>query len=67
MITPLRLALTAAVVLAASTARAQSQPSEDAGGYRWQIAATDVAFIGAAAGGLALEGRACWTTCRPTC
>jgi len=57
MITPLRLALTAAVVLAASTARARSQPSEDAGGYRWQIAATDVAFIGAAAGGLALEGR----------
>jgi hypothetical protein len=57
MSTPLRLALTAAVLLAASTARAQSQPTEEAGGYRWQIAATDVAFIGATAGGLALEGR----------
>lgn len=57
MSTPLRLALTAAVLLAASTARAQSQSAEDAGGYRWQIAATDVAFIGATAGGLALEGR----------
>ena len=56
MIKTIRIALPVALLLAATSARAQSEAAA-AAGYRWQVAATDVAAIGAAAAGFALEGR----------
>jgi hypothetical protein len=58
MTTTIRFALPVALLLAvASSARAQTPPADGESNYRWQVAATDAAVIGAGLAGFALEGR----------
>jgi hypothetical protein len=52
----IRFALPIALLLAATTARAQSEPAPT-GSYRWQATATDAAAVTAAVAGFALEGK----------
>ncbi len=54
----IRFALPVALLLAAATgARAQTPPADGGSNYRWQVATTDAAAIGAGLTGFALEGR----------
>ena len=58
MTTTLRFAIPVALLLViAPRARAQTAPTDGGSNYRWQVAATDAAVIGAGVAGFALEGR----------
>jgi hypothetical protein len=55
--TTIRIALPIALLLAAATARAQSEPSPAARSYHWQATVADAAAMTSAVAGFSLEGK----------